>query len=118
MRLKAGIWVKAYIRRCQSEGVQAVVVRHGDDDAGSIFIRINRLDGTSQIYGPAPAGLDEADTHRQLMPVLGGRFVPDAEADAYLLREREFDSDLWIVEVEARDGCHRLDGWLVDTAAR
>jgi hypothetical protein len=52
------------------------------------------------------------------MPVLGGRFVPDAEADAYLLREREFDSDLWIVEVEARDGCHRLDGWLVDTTAR
>jgi hypothetical protein len=117
MRLKAGIWIKAYIRRCQSEGVPAVVVRHGDDDAGSIFIRINRLDGTSQIYGPAPAGLDEADTHRQLMAMLGGRFVCDAEADAYLLREREFDSDLWIVEVESRDGRHFLEGWIIDAAS-
>lgn len=113
MRLKASIWIKAYIRGCASAGVPALVVRHGDDDAGSIFIRINRLDGTSCIYGPAPAGLEDANLDRQLMARLGGRFVPDADADAYLAREREFDSDLWIVEVESRDGRHFLDGWLV-----
>jgi hypothetical protein len=50
------------------------------------------------------------------MPMLGGRFVPDAEADAYLIREREFDSDLWIVEVESRDGRHYLEGWIIDAA--
>lgn len=112
MRLKAGIWVKAYIRRCQSAGVPAAVVRHGDDDGGTIFIRINRLDGTSMLFGPAPAGFDEAKSDRQFTAMLGGRSAPDADVEAFLAREVDFDSDLWIVEIEARDGQHYLDGWL------
>ena len=86
MRLKAGIWIKAYIRRLAGEGVMAVVVRHGDDDAGAIFVRVNRLDGTSLLFGPAPAGLDEAQSDRPMMPVLGGRAVTDDEVDAFLER--------------------------------
>ncbi len=61
LRLRSDIWVKAYIRLCGSTGTMAAVVRHGDDDAGAIFIKVNRLDGTCALFGPAPAGLDEAD---------------------------------------------------------
>ncbi len=117
MRLKAGIWIKAYIRRLSSAGVMAVVVRHGDDDAGAIFVRVNKLDGSSLLFGPAPAGLDEAQADRPMMAVFDGRAVPDAEADHYLDRQRAFDSDLWIVEVEAPDGRHYLDDWVL-TAPR
>ena len=113
MRLKAGIWVKAYIRRLSGEGIMAAVVRHGDDDAGAIFVRVNRLDGTSMLFGPAPAGLEEAQADRPIMALFDGRTVSDDEADAYLARQRSFDSDLWIVEVEARDGRHCLDDWLL-----
>ena len=113
MRLKAGIWIKAYIRRLAGAGVAAVVVRHGDDDAGAIFIRVNRLDGTSLLFGPAPAGLDEAQTDRPMMALFDGRSVADEEVDRYLARQREFDSDLWIVDVEARDGQHFLDDWIL-----
>jgi hypothetical protein len=113
MRLKAGIWIKAYIRRLASEGVMAVVVRHGDDDAGAVFIRVNRLDGSSNLFGPAPAGLDEAQMERPMMALFDGRPVRDEEADVYLKRQRSFDSDLWIVEVESRDGRHYLDDWLL-----
>ena len=69
MRLKAEIWVKAYLRRCNSQGADAVLVRRGDGDAGAIYIKISRLDGTAALYGPAPAGLDEArgvDDERRL----------------------------------------------------
>jgi hypothetical protein len=114
MRLKAGIWIKAYIRRLAREGVMAVVVRHGDDDAGAVFIRVNKLDGTSLLFGPAPAGLDEAQSDRPMMPVFDGRTVADDEAESYLARQRDFDSDLWIVEVEARDGRHYLDDWVIE----
>lgn len=113
MRLKAGIWIKAYIRRLAGEGITAVVVRHGDDDAGAIFVRVNRLDGTSLLFGPAPAGLDEAQADRPMMALFDGRRVADADADAYLARQRGFDSDLWIVDVESRDGRHFLDDWLM-----
>lgn len=113
MRLKAGIWTKAYIRRLAVEGLMAVVARHGDDDAGAIFVRVNRLDGTSLMFGPAPAGLDEAQSERPMMALFDGRPVSDETADAYLARQRDFDSDLWIVEVESRDGRHFLDDWLM-----
>src|SRR6202000_2022054 len=56
MRLKSAIWVAAYIRRCQTEGIFAAVRRHGADEAGAIFIKVNRLDGRADLYGPAPQG--------------------------------------------------------------
>jgi hypothetical protein len=116
MRLKSEVWVKAYIRRCTGAGVPAVVVRHGDDDAGAIYIRVNRLDGTSLLFGPSPAGLALAGEDRRWTAHLQADGSSDTEVEAYLAREAEFDPDLWIVEIEARDGAHLLDGWIIDAA--
>ncbi len=112
MRLRAEFWVKGYIRRCAVEGASAVVVRHGDDDAGAIFIKVNRLDGTCCIFGPAPAGFTGADSDRRWIAQLAPEGVPESEADAFLAREASFDSDLWLVEVEDRQGRNFLDDQL------
>ncbi len=112
MRLTAEIWVKAYVRGCQVGGAQAFVVRHGDDDAGAIFVRINKLDGTSLLFGPAAAGLSGQSEERSFEAKTKPGGAPDEEIETRLLREREFDGDLWIVEVEDRQGRHFLDGWL------
>lgn len=114
MRLKSEIWVKAYVRRSTSGGRPAYVVRHGDDDAGAIYIRINRLDGTSLLYGPAPASLSGLETDRRWVAYFKGAPRPDAEVEGMLEREVRTDPDLWIVEIESRDGAHGLDGWLAD----
>ncbi|MGQ0671405.1 MAG: DUF1491 family protein [Hyphomicrobium sp.] len=108
MRLKADIWVKAYVRRCSVAGAFAAVVRHGDDDAGAIFIRINQLDGTSLLFGPAPAGLDHAADDRLWTRIGAGVATSDADIEARLAREIGIDSDCWIVEVEDRQGRHFL----------
>ena len=108
MRLKSEIWVKAYLRRCAVNGATGVVVRHGDDDAGAIFIKIVRPDGTAAVFSPAPAGLDDADVDRSWVTRFQKGFVPEAEAEALLKREASFDEDLWIVEIEDRDGRHFL----------
>jgi len=114
MRLKSGIWVAAYIRRCQIEGAQAVLRRRGAEEAGAIFIKISRLDGTAEVYGPAPqSAFDEArpgdrafvrslKQQQQQQP-------SEADAEAYLARQIKFDPDVWIVEVEDRAGRHFLD---------
>ncbi len=112
MRLKSEIWAKAYIRSCATAGVPAVVVHHGDDDAGAIFVRVNRLDGTSLVFGPAPAGLDEVREDRVFMSLSPATGWADAEADARLAREMDFDRDVWIIETEDRQGRHLLDDWL------
>ena len=60
MRLKSALWVAAYLRRCQVEGIFAVVRRRGAEEAGAVFIRISRLDGTSDLFGPAPQSAFDA----------------------------------------------------------
>jgi hypothetical protein len=112
MRLKSEIWVKAYIRRCQHEGAAAVLARRGDADAGAIYIKVSRLDGTALLFGPAPSGLDEAREERRWEPSLDGLPVAETEADAYLQRQVAFDSDVWIVAVEDGAGRHFLEDWL------
>lgn len=112
MRLKSGIWVASYVRRCHIEGAFAAVRRRGADEAGAIFIKVNRLDGTGTLYGPAPqAVFDEAQPQDRIFTVILGRDGPVAEADieARLAREIRFDPDLWIVESEDRAGRHFLD---------
>jgi len=111
MRLKTALWVAAYLRRCQVEGLAAVVRRRGAEEAGAVFVRISRLDGTSDLFGPAPqSAFDAAEgTARAFAPSLATRSAPDADVEAYLGRQIKFDPDAWIVEVEDRKGRNFLD---------
>jgi hypothetical protein len=111
MRLKSAIWVAAYVRRCNVEGVFAALRRRGAEEAGAIFIKVNRLDGTADLYGPAPqtAFTDEHPVDRAFSAALKTMPAPYAEAEAWLSRQVRFDPDLWIVETEDRAGRHFLD---------
>ncbi len=108
MRVKSGIWVSAYLRRCQGEGVPVAVVRRGDESAGAIFICVDRLDGTVILYGPAPAGAEGSETERRWVKCLQPEPASSAHASDYLARQSKFDSDLWIIEIEDRRGRHFL----------
>ena len=111
MRLKSAIWVSAYLRRCMVEGAYAVVRRRGAEEAGAIFVRIDRLDGTADLYGPAPqTEFDEARPgDRAFMACLKAQQRPNDELEKYVSRQIDFDPDIWIVEVEDRKGRHFLD---------
>ena len=113
MRLKSGIWVSAYIRRCATEGAFAVVRRRGAEEAGAVFVKIDRLDGTADLFGPAPQSAFE-DAHpieRAFMACLKQQPAPVADAESYLAKQMRFDPDLWIVEVEDREGGIFWIGW-------
>lgn len=113
MRIKAQIWISAYIRQLGTQFIPAVVVRKGDVDAGAIFIKINTLDGQASVLRPAIAGYGEAASGRSWSFALDGRSVAEQDADAYLSRQAEFDSDMWIIEVEDRDGRHGLEDSII-----
>lgn len=108
MRLKTELWVKAYVRACAGQFAPAVIVRRGQSDAGAIYIKVNRLDGTAAVYGPAPLGLDRDPSERVWSSCFPQEAVSEKEADAYLARQTSFDADIWIVEVEDRSGRHFL----------
>jgi hypothetical protein len=111
MRLKSAIWVAAYIRRCNGEGAYAVVRRRGAEEAGAIFVKLNRLDGTAELYGPAPqSAFDDArPADRMFSACVPGQPAPDDKIEERLAKEMRFDPDVWIVEVEDRAGRHFLD---------
>ena len=110
MRLKSDIWVKAYLRRAAVAGSPGVVAHRGDNDAGAILLKIARLDGTADLYGPAPAGLATDDGERRFTRLAAA--VTETTVDATLARELKLDADTWIVEIEDRLGRNFLDGWL------
>lgn len=110
MRIKSEIWVKALLRRAAAAGAPGVVVHRGDADAGTILVTIARLDGTVDLYGPAPAGLASDDGERRFERL--AERTPEAKVSERIARERKLDSDIWVVEIEDRDGRHFLDGWL------
>jgi len=103
-RLKAEIWVKALIRRCGAENVPAMVVRRGDDTSGTVLVKVNGLDGTAQVYSRARRG----DGTPVWVPGTGKAPAGESEADAYIERQRSFDPDLWVVEIEDRERRHFL----------
>jgi hypothetical protein len=111
MRLKSALWVSAFVRRCYVEGVFAAIRRRGAEEAGAIFIKVNRLDGTADVYGPAPQSVfeEEHPVDRAFSPAMKTTRSPDAEAEAYLARQVRFDPDIWIIETEDRAGRHFLD---------
>jgi hypothetical protein len=110
MRLKSAIWVAAYIRRCNVEGVFAAVRHRGAEEAGAIFVKLNRLDGTAELYGPAPqSAFDEVrPAERRFSACVNPQPAPEAKVEERLSRELRFDPDAWIVEIEDRAGRHLL----------
>jgi hypothetical protein len=111
MRLKSAIWVAAFVRRCHAEGAFAAVRRRGAEEAGAIFIKLNRLDGTGELFGPAPQSVfdDARPAERWFSRCLAEQPAPEAKIEERLARELRFDPDVWIIEVEDRSGRHFLD---------
>ncbi len=106
-RLRSDFWVSAYLRRCGVEGVDAVLRKRGAAEAGAIFVKVDHLDGTASLYGPAPQLFLDESGERLFMPVLEA--VTPLDVEERMTRELRFDSDLWLVEVDDRAGRHFLD---------
>ena len=103
-RIRTDFWVSAYIRRCEVEGVVAVLRRRGAAEAGAVMIKVDRLDGTAVLLGPMPQSEAAEDGGRSFAPVHRDPHIESLAAEERLRRETGFDPDLWIVEVEDRQG--------------
>jgi len=98
-RLKAGIFVRALIRRVQVAGASAFVLRSGAEEAGAVILKVARLDGTVLVLNQAR----DATGGLVWAQALGG-WSQEARAQAWCDKQVKFDPDLWIVEIEDREG--------------
>ena len=102
-RLATGIWVSAYLLRLSQEGIFAHVAQKGDTTAGAVVVKIATMNGRASFF---TRGYDA-----------GGMIVwqaqmedaGESDVDAALARQRGYDRDLWVIEVEDPRGRHLLD---------
>ena len=98
-RLKAGIFVRALLRRVEVAGASGFIVRKGAEEAGAVILTIARLDGTCLLLNQARDGRGNLVWARPL-----GDWGEEAKARLWLDKQIKFDPDLWIVEIEDRQG--------------
>ena len=98
-RLKAGIFVRALLRRAEVGGASAFILRKGAEEAGAVILVVSRLEGTSLLLNQARDGQGNLVWARPL-----GDWTQETRARAWLEKQIKFDPDLWIVEIEDREG--------------
>lgn len=102
-RLTAEFWVQAYLQRLNLAGIPAFVTKKGDLTAGAVLIKVNTLDGDAQAF---ERSFDLQTGQRAWVGMAVGC---EAEVDAAVGRQKSFDPDVWVIEVEDKQGRHLLD---------
>lgn len=103
--LPTGFWVSAQIRAAGAQGVFMTVARKGDPDRGTVLLKLNRLDRTFEVLSQA-----RRDGKPVWLRATGPVPVDEQTADAYIARQVKYDSDVWVVEIEDKQGRHWFDG--------
>lgn len=102
-RLTARFWVDAYLARLRVHDIPAFVVAHGDDTGGAVLVKLATLDGNAVLY---QRSFDLMSGERRWVELSGGA---ERDVDEVVRRQRGFDPDLWVIEVEDRQGRHLLE---------
>lgn len=104
-RLATELWVKALVRRAETAGASAYIVQRGDRERGDVLVKVARMDGEARAYVPRVS----MEGERVFVDLIAQGVGPEeGEVDRYVAKARGRDSDLWVVEIEDRDGRHFL----------
>lgn len=102
-RLAAVVWVNALIRRVNAAGDFATVLHRGDSVAGSVVLVHRRGRETSalqRLMGPSGA-------YEWRAAATGGG------VDEWVERQRRYDPDLWVVELDTPNPARFIDETIV-----
>lgn len=102
-RLTAEFWVQAYLARLRLADIPAFVTAKGDLTAGAVLVKLNPLNGQARAF---QRSFDLMTGERAWVTLAEGL---EADVDAAIERQKSFDPDLWVIEVEDRAGRHLLE---------
>lgn len=105
-RLPTDVWVKAHLRRCHAESIPVVVVHKGDATGGTVLLKVLQRDAGCRVLSQ----MRDMEGRLGWLSALGEGPVVEADADAYIARAVARDPDVWVIEVESRDGSHPFEG--------
>lgn len=94
-RLPTHIWVEAVIRECSVKNIPVYVLHRGNKTGGMLLVKSSDCRGKATLYSQQRDLDGKLDWLAQEMD--------EKEVDAVIIQERNFDADLWVVEVEDKD---------------
>ncbi len=102
-RLKTEIRVSAQLRRARAAGAFATIARKGDPDAGAVAVKVYLGGRTARLFVQS-RDLDGAAIWREPFGDDAPADGSEEKVDRWLEKEASIDPDLWIVEIEDREG--------------
>lgn len=102
-RLASGIWVAAYLTRLRLAEIPTYVTAKGDATAGAVIVKVATLDGQASAF---QRSFDLSTGSRVWIVLAEG---DERLVDEVLARQKSRDRDLWVIELEDRQGRTLLD---------
>lgn len=99
-RLKTALWVNAMLRLHDRQAIPMVVLRKGDADAGGVLIKLDRREQGISLWSQAR---DNAGRLTWINPH-DAETIDEAESAERIDRAVRRDPDLWVIEIEDRQG--------------
>lgn len=104
-RLPTELWVRAGLHQCSLAAVPAVVVHKGEKNSGTVMLKLDRFDRGYLILTQSR----DMDGKLGWFPAKDGEALTSADASAYVERAVSRDPDLWVIEIEHREGWHPFE---------
>ena len=101
-RVTTKVWIDSYRKRLEEKAIPLFIVKKGDEVAGSILIKISNLKGFTRVFVQA-IGLDGSNDWTELTK------GADDAIEKVILKQVHFDQDIWILEVEDKNGSGLLE---------
>lgn len=98
VHVSTDLWVSAYIRTIEAQGGYAYVTQKGDLRGGSVILKLINLETRAVTL---LRRIHDQEEGVWIRPI---KSEDEREIDAYIDKQKRFDRDLWVIEVEDRQG--------------
>ncbi|WP_262693496.1 DUF1491 family protein [Kordiimonas aquimaris] len=107
-RIKTSLWIEAHIRICFAADMPAFVVARGDSDRGGVLLKVDQFDAGITLYEKTM----DFDGNAVWRCLYSG--ANTAEISEKIAKKRDFDPDLWVLEIEDMRQTYQPDAAILD----
>jgi hypothetical protein len=109
IRLSSALWVATHLRQLDQQAVSYYVVQRGADESGTVILKQNALGNGCRVLTQIRDEVGEV----AWLAAFHGKWVDEAEADAYIHRARTRDPDCWVIEIEDAQKRNPFEGKII-----